>query len=510
MYVFKSLTPTNGFDIQNLNNARQNNYAWSMAELDGYIYVGTGRNVLVTVLQSLAPGIKLPSLIKPDPQDNLAEIWRYKKDGSLPWTRVYKAPVGSGIVGFRYMLSDKPENGSPCLFAATFGTQVKVLKSTNGVNWFETLGGLEGTSSRAMVSWNGKVYISTVNEASEEEESLLYKSDDPEFYPWESIINPTEVDFDPAKNPQGGISNMVVFNNKLYVGTSSSKGAQVWRSNTSEPKMNEWTLIVDNGFGDKANKYVLSMGVFKNHVYVSGTKPLPLAWAVPLGCDIIRIDKYDRWQLVVGGPALDPSTPTNGVRGKSLSGLWSGFNNPFNVYAWQIQEHNGKLLISTFDDSSNMEVILTTILANKAAVIGLIGEELTEILIIAYKLVVTLLAKFKYPIGFDLFVSDDGIHFNRIVKSGLNNPDNYGGRILFVDSEDKLYLGTANPFEGCEVWLAKEVCSTNSKPENRYLMPCHEDLLKEIEEHFTLLKDKLPLVMKDLSVKTFHDFIENK
>ena len=32
MYKFKKLNPTDGFDFNNLDNARQNNYAWSIAE----------------------------------------------------------------------------------------------------------------------------------------------------------------------------------------------------------------------------------------------------------------------------------------------------------------------------------------------------------------------------------------------------------------------------------------------------------------------------------------------
>ena len=38
MYKFKKLNPTDGFDFNNLDNARQNNYAWSIAELGDYIY----------------------------------------------------------------------------------------------------------------------------------------------------------------------------------------------------------------------------------------------------------------------------------------------------------------------------------------------------------------------------------------------------------------------------------------------------------------------------------------
>ena len=37
MYNFKNTTLTNGFDRSNLNNAQQNNYAWSISELDKFL-----------------------------------------------------------------------------------------------------------------------------------------------------------------------------------------------------------------------------------------------------------------------------------------------------------------------------------------------------------------------------------------------------------------------------------------------------------------------------------------
>lgn len=515
MYSFNNITPTNGFDFQDLNNARQNNYAWSMAELDDYIYVGTGRNVPLLVLQSIALGINPPSLLEPNPEINLAEIWRYKKDGSLPWNRVYKAEPGSGMSGFRFMISDRPAGGSPCIFVASFGLQVKVLKSTNGCDWFDVSNGeLSGTSSRAMIVLKDKLYVATVDDANLTATPLLYRSKDPEYYPWEDVIDANNPDYDPDKNPQGAITNMALFNNRLYVATSASSGAQVWRTNEEEPKLNCWTLIVDNGFGDSANKYVLSVGVFKNYLYVSGTKPLPLAWAIPLGCDIIRIDKRDNWELVVGGQPIMPSIPSKGVRGESISGLGSGFNNPFNVYAWQIQEYKGELLISTFDDSSNMEVILDTLLGNRVAIESKIGVIPTKIIIEIYETIVRLLAKFNYPIGFDLYVSKNGKTFERIIKRGLNNPNNYGGRILFVDSKDKLYLGTANPFQGCEVWdvIYKEDdncnCGYGSKNKNYYnelnkKAEVIEEIREELEKHFKVLKEHFPDVLEFLPTNLF-------
>ena len=88
MYSFKNTTQTNGFDSNDLNNARQNNYAWSIAQLDQYIYVGTGRNVAYNILNSISPEIITPISITPTVVNNSPEIWRYKRNDSLSWERL--------------------------------------------------------------------------------------------------------------------------------------------------------------------------------------------------------------------------------------------------------------------------------------------------------------------------------------------------------------------------------------------------------------------------------------
>ncbi len=509
MAGFENLTPTNGFDINNLNNARQNNYAWSMSDLGDYIYVGTGRNILVNVIRMIVPNAQVPTLIRPDVVDNLAEIWRYKKDGTLPWERVYKAPDGSGIAGFRFMIRHMPFGGSPSIYAAAFGDRVQILKTTNGVDWFvlpDTV--LQGTSSRAMLTHRGKLYVATIDETEDvvdpSEAPFLYSSKDPEFYPWEPVIDSSVPGFDPARNPRGAITNMAVFNNRIYIATSNSERIQVWRTNGAEPRLNDWTLVVENGFGVPPSRYTLSMGVFNNYLYVSGTKQLPLAWLIPMGCDIIRIDEDDNWQLVVGGNPLIPLIPSGEQDGRSLSGLGPGFNNPFNVYAWQIQEYNGRLFISTFDDSSNMEVILHTLLANRAALEQLIGSAITNLLIGIYRAVVAILRQIRYPIGFDLYMSEDGVNFQSVVLRGLNNPNNYGGRILFVDSDNRLYLGTANPFQGCEVWELSDI-------ENLDLRQCDEKHYESLwrawnilNEKYSVVNENMPAILKFLPKDYYH------
>ena len=503
---FYNLTPINGFDRKDLNNARQNNYAWSMSELGDFIYVGTGRNIPLNIIKSIEPQTQIPVLIKADPVDNLAEIWRYKKNETLPWERVFKAPENSGIVGIRYMINYRPLGSRPALYAAGFGQRAQILKSTNGVNWFILPDDvLQGTSSRAMLVQKGKLYVATIDETNPSPNSLLYSSPDPEFYPWVPVIDVNAPGFDPAKNPRGAITNMEVFNNRIYVATSNSDGVQVWRTNGAEPKLNDWTLIVDKGFGDPRNIYTLSMGVFKNYLYVSGTKQLPLAWLIPMGCDIIRIDKRDNWQLVVGGNPLIPLT-SEGEERTSLSGLGSGFNNPFNVYAWQIQEYQGRLFISTFDDSSNMTLILNTLLANRIALEQLIGEGITKILIGIYKSIVEILEAIQYPIGFDLYVSEDGVNFRSVFLDGFDNPDNYGGRILFVDSCNELYIGTANPFQGCEVWKTSQV--------GNFIPTCYDnpykhlwDMREIINEKYSIISENMEFLKRLLPKDSNHNFI---
>lgn len=519
MYTFKNITPTNGFDSENLQNGRQNNYAWSVAELGDYIYYGTGRNIAFNAIKILDPSIVVPDILKPSKFDPTAEIWRHRRDEAGVWERVFKSPLNPVSIGFRYMINFRPNGGSPCLMAAGYGREINMYKSTNGVDWFLIDNGVDlpGTSSRAMVVIKDVLYVSAIDELVSDGAAYLYRSRDPEFFPWENVLDKSNPDYDPEKNPTGSISNMAVFNNRLYLGVSSSEGCQVWRSNGPEPQLNEWTLIVDKGFGDAANDNVLSMGVFKDGLYVSGTKKLPLAWALPMGFDLIRIDEEDNWELIVGGIPFDPAKPSKGKRGRSASGYWSGFTNPFNVYAWQIQEFNDRLLIATFDDSSNMEVILDGLLANREALNNLIGEEVTSIIIFIYQAIIRILNFIRYPYGFDFYESKDGIHFRPVFKNGICNPGNYGGRTLFVDSCNHLYLGTANPFQGCEVYMVKESYLAGMKDEIPYLCEeltkeereahykdIFEEIHDEINDHYNMLYEKLPLVLKFLSDHGYH------
>ena len=63
------------------------------------------------------------------------------------------------------------------------------------------------------------------------------------------------------------------------------------------------------------------------------------------------------------------------------------------------------------------------------------------------------LAYCRMHAGFDLFKTQDGVTWLPVTIDGLGDAGNYGARTM-QSVGDSLYLGTANPFEGLEVWCA--------------------------------------------------------
>lgn len=66
------------------------------------------------------------------------------------------------------------------------------------------------------------------------------------------------------------------------------------------------------------------------------------------------------------------------------------------------------------------------------------------------------LSTLPYSFGFDLFSLRSFKKINKISLNGLCNKYNYGCRTLLVSSENELFIGTANPFQGCEVFKHKK------------------------------------------------------
>lgn len=462
MKEFLKITPVNGFDRCNLDNARQNNYAWSMAELGDYIYVGTGRNIVYSVIASGVIGdIEPPKEFTPEKVDMNGEIWRYKKDGSKHWELVYKAPKDKGVMGFRFMIKFTTECGEEGLYAgaASYLGKIYIAKFTECSGWKLLDTGITvGNSTRSMVIQNGKLYMSVIydNVDGKEELPFIYESADPEKDVWKLVTGHGEK----GKNPSGAVIIMEVFNNRVYAGVGSSQGFEIWKTKGETPENNNWELVVDKGAGDALNEIPLSMGTFGDYLYVGTALYFGIlsvdpniGYVYPKGFDIIRIDKNNNWQLVVGGQARKPTKPTKGSRTPAMSGIPSGFGFITNGYCWQIQEFKGELYVGTWDWSVLILPIYKAIIeSNGKTILDIIDNTTIKFIFKNPKLVV-LLVLLLYPLlGFDLYKTKDGKCWETISLNGFCNCENYGVRKLFKSQDGKLYLGIANPFSGCQVF----------------------------------------------------------
>jgi len=458
---FTKITPVRGFDAANPDNAKQNNYCWSMEEMGDYIYVGTARNILYSILSNQIFGdIPIPKILKPENVDLRGEIWRYPKNGKGTWERVYKAPPEPVSIGFRFMKRYTTPEGETALYAGlmTLSPDFVLVKSKDGVNWYPLESNIQGSATRTMVEHKGILYLGAL-QVMGLTEPLLYYSTDPEKEGW------TQVDLkgDPDKNPRGNIDILLSFNDRLYVGTGRPGGFELWRTNGPYPAKDEWTLVVDQGAGDARNEHPWAVTVFRDHIYI-GTAIEAAIMSLnpddpivpPKGFDVIRVDKEDCWELIVGGPPVVATNPTTGTRGLPLSGHLSGFGNISNAYCWQLEVQGKEMYLGTFSWSILLPVfipvlpeLISRLLSNNAR-----GKSPEDIWSFLGELI---LAAGKNVFGFDLWKTRNGVDWTPVSLNGLGNNYNYGVRKLFLSENGNLYLGTANPFQGCEVWVKKAV-----------------------------------------------------
>ncbi len=468
MLSLNKITPYNGF-YENPDFGQQNNYAWSMTELGDYIYVGTGRNIVYLVMVGIfnIPADRVPEVFNPKPFPDLnGEIWRYKKDGSEPWQRVYKSTMEEGITGFRFMIDYTLANGEKLIVAAGSNlTSVRMLVSENGVDWIPANDGItDGDTVRSMIVHNGKLYMGVMIGTGGGNETILYETENP-LNGW------NRVSFGASKNnPRGEIASMESFNGHLYIGTAPIGGFEVWRTFSTEPERDQWKLVVDKGAGDALNELPLSMKVFKNNLYV-GTGVWFGIYSInpsqrfvpPKGFDIIKICYNDRWEVVVGSSPIFPTKPiTNGIRNpKQPAGL--GFVS--NAYCWQLKEYNNELYLGSWDWSVLIPTILFSLIENMDYFKSIIPENFwnrclghedfcrfIRIIECILKIIINTIK----TMGGDLWVSHSGDYWDPISLNGLRNDKNYGIRMLLPSNDGRLYVGTANPYEGCEVWSSKK------------------------------------------------------
>ncbi len=420
---------------------RENSYAWAMDVLGDYLYVGTNRNVFWLMIQFTQRfDLAGPDRPVPVPTDPRARIYRMSLATGL-WEQVF---VGDDT-GYRMMKTFRASGRPPVLYAGGSGlgwTRMLALDGTNPPREvFRTAVPGQFLSIRAIAEHDGQLYWATEDTGG----PAVFVSPDPLRRPPERVGLPQawwEAD--------GGaeIADLIGYNGSLYVffltktRDPAKFGFWVARLKKTKGQWN-WTLIVgdrgrvptakyDAGMGNPENGVAVPFR-FRNHVYV-GTmdaaafrllnninQPLPgqppKVWGL-WGMEIWRFNQRDEWERVM--PDKAPGTPGE----EALR----GFGNRNNKYMWRFGAIDGRLYVGTFDVGTGLAVLSSSP-----------GSPI--------KLDPTL------GFGFDLYSTKDGKTWRAESANGFVDPWNYGLRSFATDpATGDLYLGTANPFYGCQVW----------------------------------------------------------
>jgi hypothetical protein len=468
---------------------RQNNYAWSMGYFKGDLFVGTGRavdtfNIMWEQLwKAIDPTVRPPELpdVEHPPflQDFLAisggkysvtneadlqlwasvgrgEIWRLHAG---VWSRVYQSPLVNSFLpkmnpstvvgpyqapqtsGFRSMITYTDRAGTPALYATSGGfsfalDQPMLYRTTDGVNWspVTTPKGM-GRESRSMAILNGKLYVGVGGGVSGVTPSVWSTNTPMIASSWKRVLDFAQPGVD---NTNLGVKSMCAYNNRLYVGTQNLAGFQVYRSTGGYPAGNsQWKQVIADGAGDRYNANAQTMKVFRGMLYITSLSlPFLTNYDDFKGFEMIRMYPDDRWDLVVGSSdPIDPPDPS--VTRTPISGWTAGFGNPMAFYGWSMEVWEGELYVGNLDTTVFLRYLEDY------------PGELPDIPNLA-----EMVAAAKLISGCDLWRSADGVNWEPVTINGFRNADNYGFRTMQAVNNG-LYLGTANPWTGCEIWKLK-------------------------------------------------------
>jgi len=478
---------------------------------EGWLYVGTGRDLILAF--AMAAGVsqeQIQPVFKedlPEATDGRARMYRWKLDGTGDFEEVFRASNLSGAleklpkeIGFRGCMTYETPDG-PALFAVTVEplglSPARMLKFEPGAapdaqpkEVFRVAPWESGTrnSLRPLAVYDGRLLVAT-------QTNELFASENPPEQPegsdastegWSKIAD--DSDFGGLFESSGfSLWQMVEFNGWLYVilgnpdpvAEKANQGFHMFKGRLAPDAPNasaetgwEWVPIVGSGgklpagLGVPAFK-AASLAVFKDQVYVGtltdmlgpwvsgGLNSLTMNMIPP---QIYRFDASDQWQLLVG----DPDDIFLYRRSDHRAGFYTATdqqivmpsryqraNYSLNQYVWWMEVWDGRLFASTFD----IKVFLRYLNDSSLQLLGVTQQQYRADIVEAVSLLPMVN---QNPEGFDLWTTDDGLTWWPVTVDGFGSPHNYGGRTLKATSQG-LFVGTANPFYGAQLWRVNNV-----------------------------------------------------
>jgi hypothetical protein len=487
---------------------RQNSYSWCMETIkhtDGeYLYVGSNRSLMYGVMFAMfrsqgytdtltidqkiltffGEDIESP-LTKPGGLDARARMFRYKLDGSKDWETVYTSP-GTGTnpnyTGYRGMqkFTDQGNPAETAIYVVT-----SAARAANSVILKIPENFVLGDVPKTVFQGHGHLRATAVHD------SRLYAGDDQGL--WEAVNPEGTADWTQVANLAdfgniigSGVTAMFwtlkSYNGMLYVvigeevdpNNEDSGGAHLFKGkyDPANPLSNAfgwvWYPVISDktthtapsypkGLGSRFNN-AFALEVFNNYLYMGTLMSFPAL----VGADAIqflienrippqiyRCGTNDVCEMVIGDPTvLFP------VR---LGNYGSGFFNPvdgnnysFNQYLWWMAVNNGRLYASTFD----IRIFLDYLDEEGLVLMRMLDPNDPQYAVKLAQIlgaIAALQQATDNPPGFDIYYTTDGVTWRPLTRDGFGDKFNYGGRVV-LSTPSGLFVGTANPFYGGQVW----------------------------------------------------------
>ena len=437
--------------------------------------------------------------------DKAGKIYRQRAgDNDAPWELVYENPA---INGYRRMilfqgdlyvcagLSNAPDYDYSVVlrFKPGFklGDKPEIVFWENLPRDLETSTLIAMEYFRAACVYQDRLYIGTFD-------SKIFVTDGtgladltpqagPKDTGWELFLDLHETGYGPYATGNY-IWDMLEFNGALYVFVTN-KGFHVFKITLDKGGKPVLKQIAGNsdeakypgGLGMKglvaASPFPASFGG-KDYIYVSTFANGPSMMAnlstgqlenfvnMHTPPSVYRFDGADEWEVIAGDTtgehiAKDKAGRPLPKAGNQRAGFFTGDgrkeNTTFNQYIWWMAQHEGKLYVSTWDLGVFKKILilappyafLTSALESAGGGVFAMAKGFFKQAPSAFELLK--FAETSNPGGFDLFVSEDGKSFSPVAVNGFGNEQNYGGRVL-LPTKYGLFVGTANPFGGGQVW----------------------------------------------------------
>ena len=433
----------------------------------------------------------LPSVWQVDPETDECKPVYLGLNSAKDYAAAYKQGISTGIRGM-CVYNDQLVISNVTMDAATGKSSATLLISSDPEKGFTQIAdsdslfnypayrysdSIYGGSIWDMVEYNNSLYVSICTGTEDNmpnnntmQSFALVRGDQNAdgTFTWTPVAGDQKKDgarytfgIDPERT-RSGAANLMVFNDYLYIGEYNDEEIALERILFSKTGKN-----ADGQFGGGLDCRFLNANLDQS-------------------VNLYRMDKNEDMELVVGNS-------TKMFPNSSLSGLGSGFGHNENQYIWRMEVYDGKLYVGTFDTSSLLQVMgqfvngdllkqtpeawksqweylkalmkaLQEVDADGAGNINTLAKTIKYTSSFVFQNVsvrniasaiklMNYLRKAKR--GFDLYVSEDGVHFQTITANGFGDPYNHGLRV-FAATDQGLCLGTANPFYGTQIWIQRK------------------------------------------------------